>query len=500
MLTKKCLAKLLLIAVVTSTALSADKPADANAGHKTQGPSGTRHASCLLKISSDPAILPLSFETIDYLLHSSGISGAARETLGLPAEEAIGLFRIEQLGASFAEPADSRQIPSTPAARLSTRRPISTMRTDGQAVYTYSSMEAVEVSVEPTTPGEPKQELKAIGDSPGVPRTSATPRSPAQPQPAEPGTAQRPPRVYYYELDDRTRAGSGSQPHTLGPGYAAPQGLPLEQVLLLHLVVDLPDDANPVAVEFMRELVRNLQDALRGFYEVCIDRFDRQLRIAEEEIERTQSELRKLQDELRNTRNSVVLEDRIGTLREKLETTKMNLASNQAMATAITEQIEKARIDLDHQLQTDSVTKELELLHKLTEQQIAEMKKMSDAGRVSQAEIQQLEEKLARARIDLAKRREELSKAGGGSLIESLNRQLADLAIQDTRTRKLMENYQQQIDEANEDLAKAADFETLSLKVGIAKQGLQETLIWRDRLSRQIRMLQEPAASVLGAR
>jgi len=44
--------------------------------------SDTLTASCLIKITSDPAILPLDDMTIDYLLHSSGVGGkAAREIL-----------------------------------------------------------------------------------------------------------------------------------------------------------------------------------------------------------------------------------------------------------------------------------------------------------------------------------------------------------------------------------------------------------------------------------
>jgi len=44
--------------------------------------SGTRVASCLVKITCDPAILPLNFETVDYLFHSSGVGGkAARDIL-----------------------------------------------------------------------------------------------------------------------------------------------------------------------------------------------------------------------------------------------------------------------------------------------------------------------------------------------------------------------------------------------------------------------------------
>ena len=60
--------------------------------------SNTRTASCLLKITCDPAILPLHLETIDYLMHSSGVGGRARrEVLGITPDQEYDLFTIEYM-------------------------------------------------------------------------------------------------------------------------------------------------------------------------------------------------------------------------------------------------------------------------------------------------------------------------------------------------------------------------------------------------------------------
>jgi hypothetical protein len=56
----------------------------------------------------------------------------------------------------------------------------------------------------------------------------------------------------------------------------------------------------------------------------------------------------------------------------------------------------------------------------------------------------------------------------------------------------------QHITKAEDLLNRADDFELLSLKLDIAKQNLKEAIIWRDRMSRQIRMLQPPVVSVIG--
>ena len=50
--------------------------------------SETLSASCLVRISADPAILPLDLTPLDALLHSSGVGGkAAREVLGISPDE-----------------------------------------------------------------------------------------------------------------------------------------------------------------------------------------------------------------------------------------------------------------------------------------------------------------------------------------------------------------------------------------------------------------------------
>jgi flagellar biosynthesis chaperone FliJ len=66
--------------------------------------SNTRSASCLVKVKCDPQILPLSFEAVESLVHSSGVGGkAVREQLERPPEEAPDLIDIRPL-APYREP------------------------------------------------------------------------------------------------------------------------------------------------------------------------------------------------------------------------------------------------------------------------------------------------------------------------------------------------------------------------------------------------------------
>jgi len=127
---------------------------------------------------------------------------------------------------------------------------------------------------------------------------------------------------------------------------------------------------------------------------------------------------------------------------------------------------------------------------------VAELTKQKTA---SVAELQQVQEKLARARIELAKRQEELSKSAAGNAIDWLNRQIADMAMRSTQDEAQTAQLRNRIRDAMGRLADADRYELLSLKVDIARQNLRETIVWRDQLSRRVRLAQPPSVSVIGA-
>ena len=60
-------------------------------------------------------------------------------------------------------------------------------------------------------------------------------------------------------------------------------------------------------------------------------------------------------------------------------------------------------------------------------------------------------------------------------------------------------SFNEQIDDAEELLKNADRYELLSLKADIARQSLEETLLWRARLGRNIRSIQPPDVTVIGA-
>ncbi len=410
--TKSIVVLLVLLLLISVPAQSADKPAVAQI-------SDTRIASCLVKITFDPLVLPLDDVTIDYLLHSSSVGGkVASEILDISPDQVSDIFKVEALAGSAG--------------------PSWLGRAETGSILTEDRRQKTE------------------------------------------GRGQR------TELLSSEQLSSA------------------EQTILFRLSVEqLPNDVKPAAEEFMVALVDSLRSTLVKVFEDYKIRFNKQLQLAEQEAANAETDLREKQKTLREISRSRVLDrDRILAdiyrLRQEVQTARMNQASNQVIIDATTERIAGIEDKIKKQLENDSITMELQNIVEMSNKFVVEAEKQVQAGKISSFQLDELKEKLARARIEIARRQEQLSSSVGGNLIETLNKELADRSIQATQDEASIRSLEQQLSEAESLLAKADDYELLSLKADIAKQNLQESILWRDRTSRQIRFLQPPMVSVLG--
>jgi len=430
--TKRIVVLLVLLLLISVPAQSANNPVTAQI-------SNTHTASCLVKITFDPLVLPLDDITIDYLLHSSSIGGkVAREVLNISPDQISDIFKIEALAGSA-----GRMLPD-----LSPRqRP------------TPTNMETNEY--------EMMMEMERIrrGDAASTARPTSSGRAPAS-------TA--------------TSLSSAA-----------------EQTLLFWLSVNLPKNVKPAAEEFMDALVDSLRSTLVKVFEDYKLRFNNQLQLAEQDATSAENDLREKQKTLREISRSRVLDrDKILAdiyrLRQDVQAAKMNQASNQVIIDATTKRIADIEAKIKTQLENDSITTELQSIVEMSGKLVIEAEKQVQSGKISSLQLDELKEKLARARIEIARRQEQLISSVGGNLIESLNKELADRSIQATQDEASIRSLEEQLVEAESLLAKADDYELLSLKAEIAKQNLQESILWRDRTSRQIRFLQSPMVSILG--
>jgi len=394
----------------------------------------------LVKITFDPLVLPLDSITIDYLLHSSSVGGrAAREILDISGDQVSDIFKIETLGGTsgrgLSEPSSMRRAAPT-----------------GMNEYEYEMM----------------KERERAGREYTAPASL-----------------------------------SGSSRRTLGT-TAIPQNSTAEQTILFKLQVDLPENVKPAAEEFMYALVDGFKSTLAKVFGDYKLRFESQLKLAEQEATLAEADLSEKQKTLREISRSHVLDREqiladIYRLRQEVQAAEMSQASNQVIIDATTKRISEIQIEITKQLENDPISIEHQKIIDLIGKLLVEAEKQAKAGRITTSQVDEIKERLARERIAKAQRRESLSKSLGGNLIESLNKELADRSIQDTQQEASLTSLEKQLVEAEALLAKADDYELLSLKVDMAKQSLQESILWRDRTSRQIRLLQSPIVSILGS-
>ena len=452
------------IVILLSLALLTAGPA--HSMERATKTSGTLKASCLVRISSDPTFLTLDFELLDALVHSSGVGGkAVRDVLGISPDEVDNLIDLEDV-----QYLDSATL--QPTRSIKRTRP----------------------------PGDMYGEEMMMEDEVMGPAKSSAALAPSKPKsPSETTTAYQ--NRIRAEAAARARARISAASRTASPGTPS---FATEEAILIRLDVDLGESqAKPAAEEFLDAVIENLRSSLLKAFEDYRHRFYGHLEVANEEAMQTEKDLRDKQERLRAISGSrvldrnVILRD-ISELRGKIELIEMEQASEVVIIDLTAKQIAKIRRETEQQIANDNIAKELEDLLGVQAANLQRVEQLHKAGTASTAEVAEARAKLARSRIELAQRREQLNKSVGGNLIESLNAKLAESSIQRAQAKAYLSTYQRQFREAEDLLEKADDYDLLLLKAEIAKQNLRDVLVWRDGLSRRMRMLLVPSVSVFG--
>jgi len=447
----------ILVFFISGAAQASSKP-EQNKLEKTPAVSNTRFASCVVKVTVDPAVLPVNFKMVEWLMYSSGVAGkASREVLELPPHEGQEFFYIEQL---------------VGASGYSTAIPYSKPRPEPDPGY---------------------MDMDADGMGPMMMEQDRTI--------VEAG------RLAEEDERDRLRRSRRSRRDT-EPGVVGgpiinmpPEHLLPEGVVIFQLKVELPEDYfKQVAEEFMHALVENLRKTIS---EACVDvrhRFITQLDQANEEVERAERRLAALQGELNEISGTRIIwrefnQQELGDLRDKIETAELRQAERRLTKEAIVEKISRTQALVEKRLEDDPIAKELQATVEANARQLAEMEA---SGKFGFHDLQEFRENLIRARMELAERREQISNDAGARRVESLNEELQEHLLNERKTEHYLSQMQQKQNKLTELMPKADKYELLEMKIDIARDSLEDAIRWRDELQRRFRMIQEPAVTIIG--
>ena len=178
---------------------------------------------------------------------------------------------------------------------------------------------------------------------------------------------------------------------------------------------------------------------------------------------------------------------------------EMELAGMEARRRAIQEQIVQGRELADRQLAEDEVTKELKKLLDLSMMNIERIEKAVDSGRAPETDLTQAMESMTRAKIELARRREEMMKSAGGGQLEQYNAELSRIAVDKADKQAQLDVLRQQLGDIQRQLMQASTFDPEAARSRVA----QETLDLANRRVAEVQArltnLQPPSVVILGS-
>lgn len=280
---------------------------------------------------------------------------------------------------------------------------------------------------------------------------------------------------------------------------------------MIGLSIDLQKPRSPtpgpVAEEFLFALVEAFRQSLDKSYTDSQRIWAQQIAHAEDNIKSAELRLRLLQDEQSDLRaktglldlsRDAILKD-ANNIKSKVAQEEFSLRSMDWRRDSVLEQMrffhEKIREEAND---SNTVLKGLEELIGFHQKRLDTVKMQVEAGNVSADMIVEAEEKLARAKIELAQKKQQITNDAGGNKIDQLEFQLHNFEINKAETDEKIKYLQGRLGSTEALLRQADTYEILSLKVQVAKNALKDALYKLEETKQQLNLL-APAVILVGS-
>jgi len=193
----------------------------------------------------------------------------------------------------------------------------------------------------------------------------------------------------------------------------------------------------------------------------------------------------------------ILLDKKQDLLQEKQEL-EMEVASLNARHSAIEQQIAKISKDVADKVKDDPITIELQGIVDGLTRQLVDKENLLKAGRSTSAELEEMRQKLARARIELAKRREELSKSFGGDQLAQFNKEYANSMVELAEKTAMLNIATDQLRQTEQQLTAATTFYPRLSRMRTAREAFEIADSRVNQLEILAANLQPPTVTVLG--
>lgn len=545
----------------------------------------TRSAGCIIKVTADPAVLPIDTGLLGDLIHSSAVIGkAGREVLGISHEQAVQLIEIIPLSDAgmggfgpgtggvgmgmigvepYSPPSMSRFFPENPSTDISLydeRLKNKSAKAAASPKLTTSRMMGARTtsSRQITSPIYNLAPQIVIPEEKSVVLTLTVDLS--EEEKIKPAAEQFLKAIttnlrnvllkghdeYLGRLDDHVRyvevevihaqkaldEAMGKKAKTPADNYTERQleekvnlsglteEMPFQEAVeyLLHSVdpplkaVVLWSDLNEADVESLtpigisgRTLIgvplrKGLQLVLKSIEpvpgEVCYSIEDGVITIATEESLTTQYQ--QAQQDMNTGLSSEMLMIEKRDLTSQKQVCEIKISRSKARCKAIEKQMLEMIKHIEEKTQNDPVTSELKSILEINLRRVEAAEGLYKTKVQSIAELEDTREKLSMAKIDLARRQEEIRRTVGGNQLESYKNELANLTIEFAEDMAGLQEIQKRLAQFEIQLKNAVIFEAKASKIQLAAARLVSTQTRLDILRTRQSTFSKPTVTVIG--
>ncbi|MFB0552447.1 MAG: hypothetical protein ACETWQ_03945 [Phycisphaerae bacterium] len=194
--------------------------------------------------------------------------------------------------------------------------------------------------------------------------------------------------------------------------------------------------------------------------------------------------------------NTLVLEK--SNLTSQKQTCEIKISRSKARCKAIEKQMLVLSKQIEEKTQNDPVTSELKNVLEIHLRRVEAAERLFESGKKSIAELEDIREKLSIAKIDLARRQEEIRRTVGGDQLESYKDELANLTIELAEDMAGLQEIQKRLAQVEIQLKNAVILEAQASKIQLAEARLIKAQTRLDTLRSRQNTFSRPTVTVIG--